>query len=148
MPGHFLVKYEGRDEEIVVDPFGGGRILLNPDYQPILDRIYGGKLCFERGMLATLGTRRILARMLTNLKAIYFNNQEYAKALSIVERLVILQAEKHQNLTQWGAYPLLVVDVWEHAYYLKYQNRRPEYVTAFWNVVNWDEVNKRFAAAE
>lgn len=61
-------------------------------------------------------------------------------------KLEILQCEKHQNLTLWGCKPLLVLDMWEHSYYLQYQTKRPEYVNAFWNILNWNEVNKRYAS--
>jgi Fe-Mn family superoxide dismutase len=64
------------------------------------------------------------------------------------DALVILTAEKHQNLTQWGVIPLLVLDVWEHAYYLKYQNRRAEYVKNFFNIINWNDVAARYAKAQ
>lgn len=63
-------------------------------------------------------------------------------------KLIVLEAEIHQNLTVQGVIPILVCDVWEHAYYLKYQNKRPEWTMSFMeHLVNWDDVNTRFLAA-
>ncbi len=62
-------------------------------------------------------------------------------------RLITLALMNHQNSSFVGAVPLLICDAWEHAYYLKYQNKRADYVTAWWNVVNWANVAKRFAMA-
>ncbi len=62
-------------------------------------------------------------------------------------QLVVESTPNQDSPLSDGRTPILGLDVWEHAYYLNYQNRRPDYIAAFWNVVNWDEVARRFAAA-
>jgi len=60
--------------------------------------------------------------------------------------LAVVSTANQDNPLSDGLTPILCIDVWEHAYYLKYQNRRPEYISAFWNVINWDSVAARYSA--
>ncbi len=102
MPGHFLVKYVAQGEEIVIDPFNGGAKVSSSDCQRLMDHVYGGKLAFQPRFLAAVGTRQILFRMLSNLKGIYCNAQEYGKALGVVERLLILDPRVPNEIRDRG----------------------------------------------
>ena len=63
------------------------------------------------------------------------------------DKLTILQCENHEKLTQWGVIPLLVIDVWEHAYYLKYKNKRNDFVDNLFSIINWDNAALRLDTA-
>ncbi|WP_327052539.1 superoxide dismutase [Halomicrococcus gelatinilyticus] len=65
----------------------------------------------------------------------------------VADQLMVIQAENHNNRAVQGSTPLLVLDVWEHAYYLQYENDRGEYVDNFWDVVDWDDVAERYDQA-
>ena len=70
----------------------------------------------------------------------------WAWLVDVGGKLAIESTANQDSPLMEGKRPIMGVDVWEHAYYLKYQNRRPDYLAAWWNVVNWDAINKRFRA--
>ena len=63
------------------------------------------------------------------------------------DKLTVLQCENHEKITQWGVIPILVIDVWEHSYYLKYKNKRADFVDALFNIINWDNASQRLDEA-
>jgi len=73
----------------------------------------------------------------------------WAWLVDVQGRLVICSTPNQDNpkmdVVEVKGYPIFGIDVWEHAYYLKYQNRRNEYIAAFWSLINWDEINRRYS---
>ena len=67
--------------------------------------------------------------------------------LVVADKKLVVTSTPNQDIPFEQGTPILAIDVWEHAYYLKYQNRRPDYIEAFWNVIDWDTVARRFAIA-
>jgi regulator of sirC expression with transglutaminase-like and TPR domain len=102
MPGHFLVKYTDQEVEIFVDAFSQGEILVEADCQRKLSQIYGQSFRFERAYLSSVNNHQILARMLANLKAIYLSQQDYRRALSIIEKILLVIPDAPTELRDRG----------------------------------------------
>jgi len=101
-PGHFLVKCVGDGEEIVIDPFDGGEIKSRADIDKMLFNLYGGKVAFHSDLLAPSTKRDILKRMLANLKAIYINENDLVKSLSVLDRVLILDPASAEDARDRG----------------------------------------------
>jgi superoxide dismutase, Fe-Mn family len=111
----------------------------------------GGKMPdgFKQAMQESFGSAEAgLAHFAAATKAVEASGWGVLAYEPVLQRLVVLQCEKHQNLTVWETVPLLVCDVWEHAYYLKYQNNRAEWVDNFMKLANWDFAAICLAAAK
>jgi len=102
-------------------------------------------------LVRTFGSFDSFKEQFANAAATRFGSGWAWLILNFEKNLVISSSPNQDNplmdIAEQKGIPVFGLDVWEHAYYLKYQNRRPEYVTAFWNVVNWDVVTKKYEEA-
>ena len=103
MPGHFIMKYAEPEEDIYIDPFNRGRMLSRQACEELIQQLYGEPVPFHETFLAPVSKKQILARMLMNLKAIYIQTKDYLKALSVVERLLIIQPDAEQEMKDRAA---------------------------------------------
>jgi regulator of sirC expression with transglutaminase-like and TPR domain len=101
-PGHFMVKTIAEGNEIVIDPFDGGERKSREDFGALLEQLYGGKVEMRAEFLAPLPKRRILQRMLTNLKAIYARENNLVKILAVLDRLLILDPASAEDVRDRG----------------------------------------------
>lgn len=89
-PSHFIVKYPLPGHDILIDPFNQGRMISHDDCQELLDRVYGGTVQMQPTFLQAMDRKAIASRMLYNLKGIYYQKEQNAKALAVVERILML----------------------------------------------------------
>lgn len=101
-PGHFLVKGHAEGDEIIIDPFNGGEIKSRQALDELLYGMYGGQIGFRPEFLGAATKKQILARMLANLKAIYWKQGDLAKSLSVAERFLIVEPASAEHLRDRG----------------------------------------------
>jgi Fe-Mn family superoxide dismutase len=112
----------------------GGSPNPSGDLASAIDQTFASFEAFKQALTAAAGTR--------------FGSGWGWLSVNAFGALRVTSTANQDSPLSSGSTPLLGVDVWEHAYYLKYQNRRPDYLAAFWNVVNWDVVGENYAAAK
>jgi Fe-Mn family superoxide dismutase len=115
-----------------MSPDGGGE--PHGELAELLDETFGGFPGFRQQMTEAAAS-------------IQGSGWALASWEPVAGRLVVQQVHDHQGNHGQGTVPLLAIDAWEHAYYLQYENRKTEFFDAFWNVVSWDDVSARLAAA-
>jgi regulator of sirC expression with transglutaminase-like and TPR domain len=103
MPGHFLMKYAEPGTDIYIDAFNRGRILSRRGCEELVQELYGEPVALQESFLAPVTKKQILARVLMNLKAIYIRTKEHLKALSVIERLLIIQPGLEQEIKDRAA---------------------------------------------
>ena len=125
----------------------GGGHFNHSFFWPMLKKetSYGGAVA--DAINSSFGSFDSFKEKFSNSAALLFGSGWAWLVWSNNELQIVTTANQDNPLSQ-GKIPILGIDVWEHAYYLKYQNRRPEYVSAFFNVINWDTVNEYFKAAK
>jgi regulator of sirC expression with transglutaminase-like and TPR domain len=90
-PGHFLIEYDGSAMRLLVDPFQKGEIRFEDQAQELLDRVYGGAVRLQPEYLRRASRRDIIVRLLSNLKSVYLNARQDDRALSVIERLILVR---------------------------------------------------------
>jgi len=90
-PGHFLVRFKGDAFNLLVDPYDGGAVRFEDEAQELLDRVYGGMIRVHDSFLKAATKREMLVRLLMNLKSLYLNVQDHPRALSVVERILLIR---------------------------------------------------------
>ena len=102
MPGHFLVRLDYPQGELLIDPFAGGEVLTTADCSRRLKLIYGDDMALSAGHLEPVSSRRILLRMLKNLRFIYIEGRDYARAVGVLERIALVVGETAELRRQRG----------------------------------------------
>lgn len=102
MPGHFLLRKEVGDRVVFIDPFSKGELLTESDCRRRFDSIYQGKFSFDGSFLKPVDKKHILLRMLANLKAIYLATEQFSKALSLVDKMILIDPQNPDYIRDKG----------------------------------------------